>query len=735
VAVRSGTRLAAVALAGLALAACGGSGGSPLGEASVSNVTPPAVSREGAHITITGANLFQPVTSVGFPAELSATLCGAQLEDLQVQGELKTISLPPAGRVTVREGDTVTGTLEGHQQSGPGDLTLRLPDGRVVTKEGVVTCYDPAPAVAGFALDTESVRAGKPVTFTWQAQSPEGLDLTCSLDPGDGGDPVTPGDCRNGHVAHTYLSEGDVSAALTVRDSEGRESKTELAFHVGYVPPQASPDTASVNIADLPLVISVADLLANDVGEGLTVTAVGPAGRVTLSGDTVTYDPGTAYDHLGSADSATDTFTYTVRDAVGTTVDGEVTVTITGQDRVLGLSLSVPDGLGDLFPGMSFDLDADVDVAGTLSKAVTWESSDEDVAVVDADGRVETREDGTVTITARSVADPSSAASLQLTVDPALSLQIDLRLSGVTGTTFQLPIYADGQFTVHWGDGTSETVDDPAGPKHAYADADAYVVNVTGAPTGAARLGTGDWLAPYENAAAIEALVSWGDMPLTSLSFAFHGAANLTSVPDHIRATVTDLSGMFYGATRFNQDISGWDTGQVTDMSFMFHTASAFDQPIGTWDTGQVTSMRYMFVQSLAFNQDLRGWVTSNVRDMTGMFLSAASFDGDITKWDTSQVENMSSMFSGAWAFNQDISAWETGNVKDMSYMFYRAAAFNQNIGAWNTSQVEHMHHMFTEAAAFDQNIGAWNTSNVDDMNSMFEGAFIFNQDISGWNT
>ena len=686
------------------MAACGGSGGSPLGEASVSNVTPAAVSREGAHITITGANLFQPVTSVGFPAGLSATVCGAQLEDLQVRGELKTISLPPAGRVTVREGDTVTGTLEGHQQSGPGDLTLRLPDGRVVTKEGVVTCYDPAPAVAGFALDTESVRAGKPVTFTWQAQSPEGLDLTCSLDPGDGGDPVTPGDCRNGHVAHTYLSEGDVSAALTVRDSEGRESKTELAFHVGYVPPQASPDTASVNIADLPLVISVADLLANDVGEGLTVTAVGPAGRVSLSGGTVTYDPGSDYDHLGTADSAVDTFTYTISDADGVTAVGEVQVTVTGQDRVLGLTVSVPDGVGALYPGLEVELQADVDVAGAASTDVTWESSDEGVATVDASGKVRAESVGDVTITATSVYDSSFEASVDLTVDSPLTLRIDLTLPEVVGTTFQLPISGLGEVTVYWGDGDSETITKPAMPQHEYAAAAAYTINVTGTLTSGARFGVGIGVGnddgEYLNAAAVTSLDSWGDFQFVSLAQAFVDAVNLTNVPGHIPSTVTDLTEAFRNAEKFDDDIGGWDTSNVTSMAYMFDRALLFDQDIGGWDTSKVTTMRSMFALATEFDQDIGGWDTSEVTDMAYMFSLAYEFNQDISGWNTSKVTSLRATFSDAYAFDQDIGDWDTSQVTDMHSLFLNATSFDQDLTGWCVVQFEDEPTNFSNGSA-----------------------------------
>ena len=68
---------------------------------------------------------------------------------------------------------------------------------------------------------------------------------------------------------------------------------------------------------------------------------------------------------------------------------------------------------------------------------------------------------------------------------------------------------------------------------------------------------------------------------------------------DHIggfdTSQVTDMSGMFSGASSFNQPIGQWKTNQVTDMSSMFSGAASFNQPIGQWETNQVTNMNCMF--------------------------------------------------------------------------------------------------------------------------------------------
>ena len=44
------------------------------------------------------------------------------------------------------------------------------------------------------------------------------------------------------------------------------------------------------------------------------------------------------------------------------------------------------------------------------------------------------------------------------------------------------------------------------------------------------------------------------------------------------------MSGMFSGATSFNQDISKWKFPNVTNMNNMFYYAKSFNQDISKWD-------------------------------------------------------------------------------------------------------------------------------------------------------
>ncbi|KAH8043904.1 peptide-aspartate beta-dioxygenase [Aureococcus anophagefferens] len=232
-----------------------------------------------------------------------------------------------------------------------------------------------------------------------------------------------------------------------------------------------------------------------------------------------------------------------------------------------------------------------------------------------------------------------------------------------------------------------------------------------------------------------EAIGAWDTSSVTSMSGMFWSASAFDQdIGAWNTASVTDMSNMFGEASAFDQDIGAWDTSSVTDMSGMFYSTDAFDQDIGAWNTASATDMSSMFDFASAFNQDIGAWNTASVTNMNSMFFSASAFNQDIGAWDTAAVTDMSSMFDGASSFDQDIGAWDTSSVTDMEYMFWSAEAFDQDIGAWDMSAVTDMSYMFYFAITFDQDVGAWDTSAVTDMSYMFNDASAFNQDL-GWCT
>ena len=218
---------------------------------------------------------------------------------------------------------------------------------------------------------------------------------------------------------------------------------------------------------------------------------------------------------------------------------------------------------------------------------------------------------------------------------------------------------ATGTYTVNWGDGTV-SADVSGDQTHQYAEPGDHTVSISGDFT---RI----YLNNHPDAGKLFSIDQWGDTEWSSMNSAFEGATNMAynaaDIPD--LSSVADMSQMFWRASSFDGDLSGWNTTSVTYMKSMFRGAASFDGDISTWDASSVTNMRYMFNQASSFDGDISGWDVSSVTEMQNMFRNASSFNGDISGWDVSSVTKMRNMFEGATSFDGDISGWDTASVTD----------------------------------------------------------------------
>ena len=226
-----------------------------------------------------------------------------------------------------------------------------------------------------------------------------------------------------------------------------------------------------------------------------------------------------------------------------------------------------------------------------------------------------------------------------------------------TSANEEITIPGTGTYSVVWGDG-KYSEDASGSASHTYAEPGTYTVAIS---DGLARINLGDSASDNANDAKLQSMEQWGDAEWTSMDGAFWGATNMvynaTDAPDLSR--VTDMSDMFYDATSFDGNLSGWDVSQVTGMSAMFSGATAFNQPLSSWNVSQVTDMASMFWEATAFNQPLSSWDVSQVTDMNNMFREATAFNQTLSSWDVSQVANMVGMFLGATSFNQPLNGMD----------------------------------------------------------------------------
>jgi surface protein len=210
-------------------------------------------------------------------------------------------------------------------------------------------------------------------------------------------------------------------------------------------------------------------------------------------------------------------------------------------------------------------------------------------------------------------------------------LEFNTNLS--TGTTIEIPLGGTVDVTIDWGDGDVENFTTTGYKEHTYAIDGEYSVQITGALT---RLGISS-SGNSEYKKSLTSVDSWGDLGLTSLIYAFYDCVNLASVPTTLPSTITNTREMFYKASSFNSDISGWDVSKIIDMSYMFTEASSFNCNLEEWDVSSVANMNYMFTSATSFDQDIGNWKISNAITMISMFagvtLSTVNYESLLKKW------------------------------------------------------------------------------------------------------
>ena len=282
-----------------------------------------------------------------------------------------------------------------------------------------------------------------------------------------------------------------------------------------------------------------------------------------------------------------------------------------------------------------------------------------------------------------------------VTADPNITKEgrsIYLPLIDITRLKLKYPYYNTFyNFTVNWGDGTSNTVTDSnyssdKVSKHTYAVVGTYIVTITGTIRGwSFGWGLYPGPSPYNSASAdsITDVTQWGCLKLLNY--------------DIYNNETTRRYGFFYYCPNLTQ-ISATDTpalGEVSDFFNCFQDCQKLTTitKISNWDVSNITNMSSMFRRTYSFNQDiLWGSKTGNVTNMTQMFDTSSLFNGNITGWDVSKVQSMSEMFHNAIYFNQNISVWNVKSLISLKQMFYHEISltypdsfFNQDLSSWGT--------------------------------------------------
>ncbi|QEE60348.1 tandem-95 repeat protein [Salinibacterium sp. dk2585] len=271
----------------------------------------PTGGRATGTVDVTIAPVASAVTA-STEADVPVTVTASDLEDAGVGTGLELVRVgdPANGSVALdSDGDAVFTPTPGFSGTGTFTFTLEDDDGGTATHTVTVTVGPVANA------DSASTPIDTPVTVNVLTN-----DVGTSLGV------TAHGSARHGTVTVAangtlvYTPDAGFSGVDSLSYDLSADGGSDSAWVTILVTPNA-PDDAAVTDAGKAVDI---DVLANDGGTGLVVTATGTptaGGTVTIEASGVRFTPAPGF-------SGIDTFTYTVTDAAGSTAVAGVTVSV-----------------------------------------------------------------------------------------------------------------------------------------------------------------------------------------------------------------------------------------------------------------------------------------------------------------------------------------------------------------------------------------------------------------------
>jgi surface protein len=216
-------------------------------------------------------------------------------------------------------------------------------------------------------------------------------------------------------------------------------------------------------------------------------------------------------------------------------------------------------------------------------------------------------------------------------------LVYDTRYGTTTSITLPTSSGPSYNIVVDWGDGNiNRYTGTTQNVVYIYQKHGIYIVQISGSLTALGSNFTNT------NANKLIKCLSFGNLSLTALYYAFDGSSNLIEVPKSFPSEVTQFQFCFRNCTKFNQDLGDLNVSNVTSFSSMFQGCTIFNNK---------------------GSDSINNWNTSNATTMSNMFNSCSVFNQPIGNWNVSSVTNMANMFNGAIAFQQDLSNWNLAGL------------------------------------------------------------------------
>ncbi|QIK63277.1 tandem-95 repeat protein [Leucobacter viscericola] len=367
-------------------------------------------------VTGTGSNLdgtvaINPDNTVTFTPNTGftgATTFTYTVTDSAGQTDSATVTINVIARpiarddsATVAQGSTVTvNVLANDDATQPTVTSATSANGSAVVNPDNTVSFTPSPGFSGPAVvdytitdavgQTASARifvtvVEGPVARDDSATTGQGVPVLVDVLANDDGDNLT------------VTIASDPANGTAIVESDGRVTNTPVAgfagtdtFEYTVTDPVGQTSTATVTITVVAGPVAVddsaltpedtavtVDLLANDVGEGLTLTAVGTSadGTIVNNGDgTITFTPNAGF--TGATE-----FTYTVTDSFSNTSTGNVTIRVVQRPAATDDFVATPQG-------QAVVIDAIANDSGTGLAVTALDVNVNGTATIEADGTV-----------------------------------------------------------------------------------------------------------------------------------------------------------------------------------------------------------------------------------------------------------------------------------------------------------------------------------------------------------
>jgi surface protein len=118
-----------------------------------------------------------------------------------------------------------------------------------------------------------------------------------------------------------------------------------------------------------------------------------------------------------------------------------------------------------------------------------------------------------------------------------------------------------------------------------------------------------------------QGLERWNVSKVEDFSYMFGWAAKFNGdLSQWDTSNAKRMDAMFFGAHVFGGKLSLWNVSKVTTMAHMFYEAFAFQGgDLTLWDVSSVVNMNSLFAAATRFNGNISTWDTSRVTDMKHM--------------------------------------------------------------------------------------------------------------------